>query len=168
MNPRNSTQTFEQTLHRVAEECFGELAFMLIVPEEFGERPAESAWTHAAMVDFTGPFGGQLFVAISDEMLAPLASNMLGLDPGEQAPEGVDPVDALKELLNVICGNLLPALAGDEVVFHIGAPMLLESPTLPESAPGRQFAGQTDLLLDEGQACLKLFVDEGTTLPDGN
>ena len=138
---------------------------MLIVPEEFGEGPNDSAWAHAAMVDFTGPFGGQLFVAISNDMLAPLASNMLGLDPGEEAPEGVDPVDALKELLNVICGNLLPALAGDEVVFHIGAPVLLDSPALPESIPDRQFAGLTDLLFDEGQACLKLFVDENATLP---
>lgn len=165
MTPQ-TTPNFDKVIFRVAEETFGELAFMLVVPPEFGDGDdAPQGWTHVAMVDFTGPFDGQLFVAISGQMLSPLAANMLGLEMGEDPPEGVDPIDALKELLNVICGNLLPAMAGEEVVFHIGAPLILDKAELPDSLPGRDFAGSAELDLDAGRAAVVLFVNEGSVIP---
>jgi hypothetical protein len=166
MNPHLPTPNFDDILFRVTEETFGELAFMLAVPEEI--QPIDRAkpqWGYAARVDFTGPFGGRLYVAVTDDMLHPLSANMLGIDPDEPAPEGVQLEDGLKELLNVICGNLLPVIAGDEVVFNIGGPVLLETPHWPADLPGHLAAGKAQLTLDCGEAFLELFVDENAQIP---
>jgi CheY-specific phosphatase CheX len=167
MNPPNPKPTFDDLIFQVGEMTFGELAFMLVIPEEVQSVDAPPApWGYAGHVDFTGPFNGQLYCVISADLLEPLAANMLGIDTDEELPEGVRMEDALKELLNVIAGNLLPAIAGDEVVFHIGGPVLMDRPALPTSMPGKQFAGKAEMTLDAGRAALALFVDEDAQLPE--
>jgi CheY-specific phosphatase CheX len=166
MNPQNPIPNFDPLLFQVAEATFGELAFMLVVPEELDETAGQPPeWGYAVRVDFTGPFNGELYAAITREMLEPLAANMLGIDPDEDPPDGVQLQDALKELINVVCGNLLPAIAGDEVVFQIGGPELLESPQLPCQEEGRVFAGQAELTLDSGRARLHLFIEAEADVP---
>jgi hypothetical protein len=162
MNPSKQTQTFDDTLWAVGEQTFESLAFMLLMPEE--EGAASDEWGNVARVNFTGPFGGCLFVAISPGMLDPLGANMLGIEPGEDPPEGVKLEDALKELLNVVCGNLLPAIAGAEDVFQIASPTMLEAPVLPEGMEGMEQRGRAELVLDSGRAELVLYLDAGTVV----
>jgi hypothetical protein len=153
-------------MFHVAEQTFGELAFMLVVPEE--QEPIDEqapVWGYAARVAFAGPFQGEVYAAITEEMLRPLAANMLGIDIDESPPDGVKLEDALKELLNVVVGNLLPAIAGNEVVFHIGGPEVLPEPRMPATVTGHEFIGQTRLDLDSGKALLRLFVDENAEIP---
>ena len=69
------------------------------------------------------------------EALAELTANMVGAeDPSDVPPE--QQTDGLKELVNVICGNLLPVLAGAEVVFDVHAPILLNRGEIPEHVDG--------------------------------
>ncbi len=60
---------------------------------------------------FSGPLTGALILALPAEMSAEIAANILGGDPGDDRMHRLAP-DALKEVLNVLCGNILSALAG--------------------------------------------------------
>jgi hypothetical protein len=157
--------TFDSVLTRTADETFGELAFMLVMPRIEGEPdPPPAEWGHAVRLEFDGPFGGEIRMAITAEMLNPLAENMLGLDLGEKPPEGVMLEDALKELLNVVCGNVLPAIAGKEAVFNIGGPVLIDPADLDQPEGSRELVGQTELMLDSGRTSILLFVDDTAQL----
>ena len=70
---------------------------------------------------FSGPFKGDLSIAVPVDMCPELASNVLGLDPDDELVTR-SPYDALKELLNIICGNVLTTLAGEEPVFDLTIP----------------------------------------------
>jgi len=60
-------------------------------------------------VDFTGRFTGGMELALSASVLAELAANMLGAEEGTTLSAD-EQRDALRELANVVCGNLLPAI----------------------------------------------------------
>lgn len=80
-------------------------------------------------VDFSGPFGGGMELSLPAPALVELAVNMLGAEDGEElSPEQQH--DALKELINVVCGNLLPILAGHTEEFNLRPPYMVggESP----------------------------------------
>ena len=57
------------------------------------------------------------------EMCPELAANVLGLDEDDEKVEE-KARDALKELLNVSCGNILTELAGTEPVFDLSVPIV--------------------------------------------
>src|SRR5512136_617301 len=111
----------EAVLASVAETTLAELAFIFSMPDDEAVRHVSPALV-ASAVDFVGPFSGTLAVAVSANMLPVIASNMLGLDEEGGSPTPEQERDALKELANVLCGNLLPALAGTEAIFKIEAP----------------------------------------------
>ena len=96
-------------------------------------------------LDFTGPWPGSVVVRMSEPVLATAAANMLG---SEAPPEAALRRDALGELANVICGNLLPAVAGRRAVFHLGAPRWI----------GTAAAGAE---LGEPLATVRLGIDDG-------
>ena len=64
-------------------------------------------------------------MAVTQQTAQELTENMLGLDEGEAEISSDDQADALKETINVICGNLLPAIAGKDAVFDIQPPEIL-------------------------------------------
>lgn len=160
MNQKKSKQIFNDVINKVTEETISKLAFMLIMPQNEDANNNQIVWGHGASVTFTGPFSGKLFISITSDMMEPLAMNMLGLESCDNLSEGIVVEDALKELLNVICGNLLPAIASDEVVFYIDGPEMLDDPNPPELLRQNQFAGESQLLLDSGTACLRLFIND--------
>lgn len=154
--------TYDQQLQQVAEETFENLAFMLVMPDD---EPLDADGPQVTCeVDFSGPFGGRLYLRVSQMMLSPLASNMLGLDFDSDPPSPVQQNDALGELLNVVCGNVLPAIAGTEPLFNVSAPKVLEDADLPTEWQGRQPAGAVHLELDSGSAELVLFLDGAAPL----
>jgi chemotaxis protein CheY-P-specific phosphatase CheC len=146
----------EATLARVAEKILAELAFMFSMPDDEAVRHVSSALV-ASSVDFVGPFSGTLALAMSANMLPAMASNMLGLDDGDGSPTPDQQRDALKELANVVCGNLLPAMAGTEAMFKIEAPQIVEAKAIEGTDQARPVA-RTRLTLDEGRAELALFI----------
>jgi hypothetical protein len=144
------------TLCRIAQESLEGLAFLFSFAAEERE-PLCFEGALAAKLTFSGAMQGTLFIVISAEVLSELAGNMLGSE-GEEITE-IQQHDALKELLNVICGNLLPAVAGTQAVCDIGMPVVLSpeegGTLLAEHAPGA--AARLDL--DNGQADLYLFLE---------
>lgn len=144
----------DTTLARVTEETFASLAFMLSMgSQDPPPEPAPEAWR--AAVRFEGPFAGTVELTVMPEMLVPLAGNMLGLE-GDAPPTPAEQADALRELLNVICGNLLPELAGTEAVFHVEAPRLLGRDDRAERALPR--VASCHMELDSGLAWVSLYA----------
>jgi len=147
-------------LDRVATATFESMAFLLRLPEE--EAPPEARPRVVAGVEFAGPFRGELLASVSWSMLPALSANMLGMM--EEMPAEEQQYDALKELVNVVCGNLLPELAGHEAVFDVQAPAILSLQELPESREPLECVGRVRMALDEGMAELVLFVESGAAL----
>lgn len=147
----------DQTLYTVATYVLESLALMFLVPED--EASPLPCCNRRVVVAFTGPFDGSLVLAASDDMLLELAANMLGLESGRVVTMDQQE-DALKELVNVVCGNLLPAIAGKEPVFQIGAPEVRGAEQSPHRAGNTFSAGQAHLLTDAGSIELELFVSQ--------
>jgi hypothetical protein len=143
----------DEVLQSVAEETFESLAFLLPMPEPDDPVDAVSA---IVTVGFNGPFNGELILTIPQAVLVELTANMLGLDEdGDIAVETQQ--DALKELANVVCGNVLPGIAGTTAVFNVAAPQLNDAAT-PHSYGGLSPAATARIHLDEGLATLELLT----------
>lgn len=123
---------------------------------------AEAPLTFTVRVAFAGPCTGTLDVAVSDDVAIALAANMLGFSPATVGADRQMQRDAVGELANVVCGNVLPLVAGREAVFHLAAPA--------EGAPDARDPGVTlphasarclavALGIEDGRAELTLRVD---------
>ena len=153
------TRAYDQHIYRTTAETMESLALMFPVPEEdavvFGIMP-----DRVARVDFTGPFDGSLTITFSDELMLELAGNMLGTtDVSDISLEQQD--DALKELLNVICGNLLPQIVGHEAVFRVCSPRILSD---AGEASGHEEIGDARLFLENGVVEVTFAVADPSVL----
>ncbi len=147
----------KEKLYQVAEDIMEKLAFIFSFREE--ERGAmDDTDSIAALVSFSGKFDGKLIMVVSEEVLPELAGNMLGLDdPGETTEEQRH--DALKELINVICGNLLPEIAGKEIVFNVAAPTIFTDAGDLVAGAGTPTASAR-LALEEGPCDILFYRDD--------
>ena len=118
---KNRDQTIE-IITRVLEEA----AFVFtdtLFPED---APDASSWEASGVaLRFFGPVGGEIRMWASDGFSRCVAANMLGV--GEDDPAAAEKgLDALKESLNIIVGNYLTDVYGDEPVFDLGLPEPVE------------------------------------------
>ncbi len=81
----------------------------------------EVAWLSSDLT-FAGPVRGKVGLAVSRELASDLGLNILGVEPETAPPELAD--DAIKELTNIICGDLLFRLYGPKAVFDLCVPAL--------------------------------------------
>jgi chemotaxis protein CheY-P-specific phosphatase CheC len=150
---------YSEALMEIAGETLEQLAFIFSFPDDMDP---ESIWEEdviACRVAFNGPFSGGVLLIISAAALPELAANMLGLDEEDPPPEDQQK-DALRETLNVICGNLLPRIGGVEAVFDIQAPEIIEAGAAKimvgeYKTAAREWASAM-LSLDEGECQLYL------------
>src|SRR5262249_21385176 len=99
---------------------FEELALMPVSGP--ARKRAKSRRPVSVQVSFDGPCAGTLYLSVDEQLLPNLAAKMLG---EEEAPSMDLQCDALGEFANVVCGNLLPRIAGKEAVFDMGVPLLI-------------------------------------------
>lgn len=142
-------------LYDIAEKVMEKLAYILSFPEE-GMSEIDYQQAIAAKVSFNGPFTGTLAMFISSEILPEMTANMLGFENSNDTTIDMQH-DALKELINVICGNLLPAIAGKEAVFNVETPVII--PNASDFIKDREPVAVARLPLEQGQCDLLLFVD---------
>ena len=141
------------TLQSATTSTFEELALLLAEPAEDGGATVPLAG--GVRVSFSGPLSGHLTVHVTGDLLGAVAANMLGRDV-----DPADPIcrDALGELANVLCGTLLPSLAGRRAEFRLAPPAWL-SPSSPAAAASP--AGATAairLALEPGRAEVALHL----------
>ena len=110
-------------------------------------------------VEFRGVFHGRLQLSLYGDLLPLLAANMLGQD---EAPPQPLQVEALGEVANVICGNLLPQLAGPFEVFQVETPQLrVGAETTIDASMAHMAAVQ--LGLEQGRAELDLYLESASS-----
>lgn len=99
------------------------MAFASPAPPAATPPPAPSSPCRVS-ITYRGPRNGTLELVSGMDFGRFLASNILGVDPSdEQAAIGA--ADALKELVNVTCGVLLPTLpVQTDVRFRMDVPQL--------------------------------------------
>jgi CheY-specific phosphatase CheX len=162
MNEQNN-----EILSRVVTETLEQLAFLFSFPDD-GQAKVDLDSAVAARVLFTGPFSGALVITVSAQVLSELTANMLGVECEEETTsEQKD--DALKETVNVICGNLLPAIAGKRAVFDINVPKIItEGEKIKEAIEKHDGLPPTSMVtldIDGEQCSLYLFGD--VQIPEG-
>jgi len=111
---------------RVTVSVLSDLAFLFADPAEAAglpETPPAPYWL--ARMTFSGPQSGGLELALPVSLAPQIAANMLGVEESECAQPGPGK-DAVKELLNVICGQILTTVAGTEPVFDLSVPEVTE------------------------------------------
>lgn len=111
------------TLATTFSEVLANLAFMFTT-EEALDGPA-SATRVEARITYDGPVRGRLIVRCTPEFARLLAANLLGQDESEEVSPNTWH-DALKELMNVVCGQFVTTVYGVEPVFQLGIPKVRE------------------------------------------
>lgn len=143
----------DESLYKVAVEVF-ERGGLLAVPPE--ETPSSSPPpSERARVDFKGPVNGALLVKTYGNLLPALARQMAD---GKNAGTDVQ-IDALKEISNIICGNILPYAVGPHCILRIGPP-LAGDPARDPAPPEWILWGQTKVLFPEGRIELQLYGEK--------
>lgn len=116
-----------QLLLRSLLDIFERFGFM------FGEMPDESPVPPPsdvpylnASITFIGELGaGSIVLAAPVSLCDELAANVLGLDVSDVVPAMRD--DAIKEILNVTCGEFLESSYGKSPVFDLTVPQMKQT-----------------------------------------
>lgn len=124
----------KEVLSQVVADVLERFAFSFVENEECVVE--EDGECLCAELAFHGPVHGAVRLAMPRTLAVALGANILG-----SAPEAVGAEigeDAVKELCNIICGELLPLLYGLSAVFDLSIPALCAQPALGvgETAPG--------------------------------
>lgn len=110
-----------EKLKKVCADVFEQLAFMFGEEIEKDEIESTAETFLRASMTFSGNISGNIEIIMPLELTEQLADNILGSDDTERG-EQVNYEDALKELLNTICGRMLTTLFGEEAVFNLHVP----------------------------------------------
>lgn len=138
-----------EALTQAAGLTFEELGFLFPTCET---APSDTTnFSHSVIVNFHGDGHGTMVLNVSPELLPVIAENILG---DEETSKEIQ-LDALGEVANVICGNVLPMIFGKSSVIRMDAPEHSEFNSTEECA------GEIHLGFDEGCAEVFLYL-EGT------
>ena len=151
----------QKSLMEAAVQTFEDLGMMLL-NEELTDDQKEVKKEASVIVTFSGPFSGRLEITVFGEVTEKLARNISG---SEELSSDILSLDALGEIANVICGNVLPRIAGVREIFHLTSPTPINSePT--DRGTKMVIIADSHLGLEDGRAEIKLLVDEtaGKTL----
>ncbi len=119
---------YESAIQEVASHVFETSAFLSVFPlEESADLPPPD---FCATMTFKGAAEGRVSMRIAGEVLDTIVDNLLEMesDPEEQMKRRKD---VLKEMLNMLCGNLLTAHFGSSPVFDLSPPEVIESAEMP-------------------------------------
>jgi len=109
-------------LIKVCCDVFESLSFMFGEAIDLDEVDSESETFINVSISYKGNRAGAVFFIVSDKTAKILAYNILGIDENEEDLPSESYMDALKELLNIICGQFITAMFGDEPVFDLTVP----------------------------------------------
>jgi len=143
-------------LARVCCKVFENLAFMFGDSLEKDDAVSESETFIRAMMTFDGEKKGSIEIVVPGEIGDELAVNILGLDDPDEIGEDTSD-DALKEVLNTTCGQLLTALFTDKPVFHLSVPVTsaLDNNQWQELIADEQFIA---LEIDDKPVLLRVLI----------
>jgi CheY-specific phosphatase CheX len=150
-----------QLLFEAAKKILEESAFALVDPahEDF-EISAEDSGQKAFSIDFAGSFSGSLLFIMPSSLSVSLASTMLGEEEGS-ALDDLKTDDAMGELANIICGNLLPLIAGPREEFSLMKPRAISAGEyLHQKSRADRLAAHASLYADECPVEIMVLIEE--------
>jgi CheY-specific phosphatase CheX len=115
----------------VVERILGDGAFVFVDPLEDRNRPDPKQWDAIGVsLSFSGFRRGRAALWAGAAFARVAAANMLGVDEA-QVQAGTTGADALKEILNMVVGNLMTTLFGSDAVFDLAIPQIISRSELP-------------------------------------
>lgn len=115
-------------LGTVVLDVLGELAFM-VTDDTPPPLPAGTVYLQAE-IEYRGPLHGRLRCWCTRGFAQRLAANLLGIEPG-QAEAQLAAEDAVREFMNVLCGQLVTLWHGADPVFNLTIPTVCECLAAP-------------------------------------
>lgn len=109
-------------VQEVISDVLERFAFMFTDITETDEFSVETKAVLGVHISFKGPMVGVLSMYAPLSFCIALAENVLGVDAEELTREHA--YDAIKELVNVTCGELLVTLAGKKCIFDLSVPQI--------------------------------------------
>ncbi|NJM52113.1 MAG: chemotaxis protein CheX [Blastocatellia bacterium] len=138
------------SLTQAATLTFEELGF-LFPTLETEPLTLVSNFNNTVIVNFHGDGHGKVVLNVSRELLPVIAENILGDDEISEELQ----FDALGEVANVICGNVLPMIFGKTSIIR------LDAPAHGEFSSSHESAAEIRLEFDEGCADVLLYLEKG-------
>ena len=145
---------------KLSSTVFGVLErFTFMFAETPEEEPGEwdGEYLHSA-ITFEGPEKGVISITAPSPLCKEIAANVLGeLDSDDILQETA--ADAVKELLNIICGELVAELYGTKVVVNLSVPSF----EITDKGKWQELAGDADVIkvLVEDQPMIVNMVMDG-------
>jgi len=144
----------EKALEEATVKTFEDVFFMYPSPElkDIQKNLKPEA---AAAVKYRGNYTGKLLVETRGALLSAIATNILSNDLSDSRQKD----DALGELANIICGNIVPYLGRGGKGYKIESPKSLNRKQLLEEKKQGKPVAKLTLNFDQGRADIKFYVD---------
>ena len=135
---------------------FEDLCFMYQEPE-LKDAQENLPLEAAAEVKYrSDDFTGKLLIETRGGLFSAIATNILSNDD----PSSQQKKDALGEIGNIICGNVVPSLGGGGREYKIEPPRSLNKDDLLKEEWQEEPVAEITLNFNDGRADIKLFVDD--------
>ena len=144
----------ENVLRESTIKTFEDICFIYQVPE-LKDDQKNLVLEAAAEVKFRGIFTGKLMIETRGGLFLAIASNMLS----NEVPSIQQKKDALGEVANIICGNVVPSLGRSEPEYKIESPICLNTDDLLKEDKQEKPLAEVTLNFNQGRADIKLFVN---------
>ena len=150
------------TLTKIFSDVLSDLAFMFRDDEQ-GEWPDGGLWLETT-ISYDGTASGTLRLRCTRQFSLVLAANLLGTDPQEDIAESAAD-DAVKEFMNVVCGQFVTAVHGTQEVFHLTIPEII---VMNDPPPPDDDEYESSILAVEGEVLLLTYVPRGQSAAVGS
>ena len=127
-------------------------AFLFVDEEKMDPSGINEISFKVARILFSGFKEGRVFLWMTEETADYAARNMLGLDDDYEVNEKQRD-DVLMEILNMITGNLLTTMFGENVIFKLSIPEIINNEDIPEPLP------ETTVFLSIDEAPLLVSIE---------
>lgn len=151
----------ENVLKESTIKTFEDICFIYQVPE-LKDDQKNLALEAAAEVKYRGNFTGKLVIETRGGLFSAIAANMLSND----VPDAQQKKDALGEVANIICGNVVPSLGRSEPEYKIESPRSLNKDDLLKGEKQGKPLAEITLNFNQGRADIKLFVDNYSAIKE--
>ena len=134
VNPE--TKSEKHDLATVLTDVLGNLAFM-VSDDDSVEPPPGTVWLKCE-INYHGPVSAALTCWCTRDFAIQLAANLLGIEADEGDAQAAAE-DAVREFMNVLCGQLVTAWYGTTDVYSLSIPAVrecLDAPTQAEASGG--------------------------------
>ncbi|MBN1980159.1 MAG: chemotaxis protein CheX [Chitinivibrionales bacterium] len=118
--------SIETVVNEISCRILSETTYTFLDPLQQEQRPDLQLWEATGVgVDYHGVRSGHISLWADNNLKKIATSNMLGIEEGWTIEERKQN-DALKEILNILCGNLITTIYGSTAVFELGLPVVLD------------------------------------------